>query len=844
MIHSCYPRNINTPLQHELEKQVFNMRKKASCALTRLEDGTLHTLTIKVKGRLYLFNVERKLGEGFTGKVYKMFDHVNRVAFAIKDSRNESEMNISTFSTECKVVQSRPLVDEDEAFWEMHPELNKVKTFPFIQALADGDLRQLLSTGAVLDKDQIFSIVDAVREQMLCLYRESEERYVYTDMKLENVFYKCQVINHGSTALTVFLGDLSSAVPLTDDKDESMANFTTTFLPPEGNLVSVNALQLDTNEARARKQGFLSWSLGILLLSLVLFLSEESEEDKQQVNGLLHHFASKNALYSLSIMQSAQGLLRKYYGKEELANLLQYDYLQRPQIENILDLLYPQSLNLLVFEPLVPQEKAIEKVRYVIFQMSNAFNTLQSIYTYSTQLGVYDNHTVERASALWTFIDQLNDEYLNISRLFKNNFKEQFPEIDNPDFHANFENSQKIVEILKRNLQEDPVNETNLVLQNNHYANVAQTGQLAYRLFTQQNNRQQVSDLFRVPGSAISQKANHILFTLVRAIQRNNLPQYFEPNFVFSYYTNPPLGGLLTMSIDHKTNRKPKNSNHYNYFDIATLLVLTWQSLTTQIQYAVQHIRSIMLFSGETQERVNNITSDTSTKNVVEQKLKKLLDSLTEYVQNQVSDIERTQSENMTLCNDQNLAQWILTLKTTWLTCHNTIYDITILKTAVYALSDLLDNYVLRGNQEEWLQLMLTKFDESMSYHDICKVLDTYVILYAQLFSNKKLTGPIECNDQFDFQLHQTLLNTKQFEESGVNSLDIIRGRYVSEMYITEMDSFVEQWRTGKIVKNQAKTKAKASYGSLMQFLSDNSDVGFDVTIYIRQANELLSMLK
>ena len=78
-------------------------------------------------------------------------------------------------------------------------------------------------------------VVDEVRRQVLCLLERSAGRYVYTDMKMENVFYRRE--RGAPTGFAIRLGDLGSMVPARggalerDDGGETYYTFTYPCLP-------------------------------------------------------------------------------------------------------------------------------------------------------------------------------------------------------------------------------------------------------------------------------------------------------------------------------------------------------------------------------------------------------------------------------------------------------------------------------------------------------------------------------------------------------------------------------------------------------------------------------------
>lgn len=108
-------------------------------------------------------------------------------------------------------------------------------------------------------------IVEEVRRKVLCLLRESGGRYVYTDMKMENVFYREDPVS--PTDFVIKLGDLGSMVPteIPPLDEGGAAEYEYTFTYPCLPYGAKNRAFFDKTE----KERCLAFQLGMLLAALL-----------------------------------------------------------------------------------------------------------------------------------------------------------------------------------------------------------------------------------------------------------------------------------------------------------------------------------------------------------------------------------------------------------------------------------------------------------------------------------------------------------------------------------------------------------------------------------------------
>lgn len=268
LFETCDIKNINTVLQQHLEDKIF-ARGPLHIKFSRTETRELNCMWLKVDGELYMFHNSKRLGQGATGTVYMMEDFDHHVAFAVKESITSNDMVLSDRLIEqnCDVLKSRYVGYGEDSYWK--DRVGEERLYLFIMELADGDMTHLLDVKkASMSAHMAVQVVEKLRQQMLCLFNLTPDReYAYCDVKLQNIFYKCAPGNLQD--IRVFLGDLESAVPVQVSKLEY--NYNSTHSPPEGSRVRMYGFESESSQARRR--GFLSWNIGIALLSMTMFFT-------------------------------------------------------------------------------------------------------------------------------------------------------------------------------------------------------------------------------------------------------------------------------------------------------------------------------------------------------------------------------------------------------------------------------------------------------------------------------------------------------------------------------------------------------------------------------------------
>ena len=267
------PKNINKDNQNRLDSYLFGNRYNPN-DVTINSKGDRCEIHIGNQGEknnsnpnYYLFSSSNTIGSGASGTVLKYVDANKRVALAVKFTADNEEEEISNAlnNSNCHILKMRQsgknwtvpraiLWRLFSVFWS-----TAISGFSYFMELADGDLY-----GFLMDEDirpelknhpKIFlDIAETIRVQLLCLFNLNKN-YVYTDIKLANILYKCDEHNN----VHFMLGDLGSAVP--SDSGDYIATY-----PP------VNFGQgLFKLKTLLEKESTLSWQMGILLISLFPF---------------------------------------------------------------------------------------------------------------------------------------------------------------------------------------------------------------------------------------------------------------------------------------------------------------------------------------------------------------------------------------------------------------------------------------------------------------------------------------------------------------------------------------------------------------------------------------------
>ena len=257
----CNFRDENRQAQEAFDEYLFHNYTPAD-----LSQNMLFPNVLTINGIDFTF-VVNVLGEGGYGKVFKLESPGHHLNLAIKFGRNNDEDVISQALndeiTECNCLRVRPVGKQI-----YNPIDNRFENNGYFMELAEGTLDQylikikhidpLMDTDILYCTENIKRIIENIRRQMVCIYAMDpphKNEYVYTDLKLANVLYKCRDTSDLNQT-SFILGDLGSAVP---DSGSYIATY-----PPYEHRFSGGFFALNTKN---EKESAMSWELGVLLLA-------------------------------------------------------------------------------------------------------------------------------------------------------------------------------------------------------------------------------------------------------------------------------------------------------------------------------------------------------------------------------------------------------------------------------------------------------------------------------------------------------------------------------------------------------------------------------------------------
>ena len=320
---------INPNEQKNFDKRVFSKTNNTLTFTLTKKGLTEEKFIIKIKingGEEYIFT-STLIGKGSFGKIYKLYNKKFKVEFGLKIEEEPTEKNISEFLDDksCNLLKVKYIGYESSLGQHF-----------YLMELADGNLNSLADKfhacnikkkyDLSLSRTFFRDVAEEIRKQMVCLLKESNYEYVYVDIKLENILYKCiKGENKGENKVKIFLGDLGSAVSYFP------GFFVHTFMPIE--YTDIHFFKLDTNY---KKEQTLSWMIGIILLSFINSKLAYANLSAKTISKLTQD--NFNKVYTM---------LYNNYGKE-LASYLNPDPTKRPNIFETLPVINLSFLNTIV----------------------------------------------------------------------------------------------------------------------------------------------------------------------------------------------------------------------------------------------------------------------------------------------------------------------------------------------------------------------------------------------------------------------------------------------------------------------------------------------------------------
>lgn len=785
----CNIKHINYALQKKLEDTIF-APKPLPCKIIRSKEGTIESMWLYLENVLYTFQNTKLLGEGLTSSVYMMEDVEHRVAFAVRDSKDMSDFQLTglLMETNCEVLKSRYVSYGDEEYWTLHPELEKQHVF--IMELAEGTLLELLQEKkAHMSAATALVVVENLRQQMVCLYELDPIRhlFVYCDVKPQNILYKCDSFGNLSR-IRVFLGDLASAVPAEVDRNTRNYVYDYTYSPREG--TGIHESIFSTPAGEVRKKQLLSWNVGVALLFMTSFFmpeandtgimlfqyvrNEELQRDLQRKNKVIPHSKIQNYLTSC---------YREVHS-QSMGNYLQDTPELRP------DIMFPLTTKSTFIEAYLKYEtdKDYNKLyRELLDLYQNA------IRVYSSALGIGSNTDSPYLDLNQVTAVKTSYELLSNSLLRCIDMKDIL--ISHPSMAYNtsyiIEIKNKLDEYVKTiisiqvALELKPSNpnlvDVELVKADPMFTNVQftcdlSTTKLALQLLQVETFNTDVTEEFVQPGVHESKK---LLLDLLLQIVDNNIPSYLRKLLCFSVYMTPSVFVTYT---DLKLAQEPDDLG--NPFTNALLLYQSWESHTRQIR-ELTTLRNNLLSPESIQSAVAEI-DQFQTKNSGISNIRFLLNlrALLQSLEAETLRIVTAVAEDDSSIDD--LEERVKGLKLYLNQMRNAVYYCTVVINTCSYLQNLYAEYENRQLGVDF-SVYLTSLDKNIDFSnfvDTCIDLDRYVILYRYCFyMDLKVPYSVNSWEKFTIQVQQTIDDNSMFDADGNNVLTLVRLNFRVNMY-------------------------------------------------------------
>ena len=289
----CKPRKQNLAMQKIVDDFLFGIGKKLNVNFTFISKKQL---VLKIGSINFNFKFEKTLGSGTYGTVSSYRDPINNVYIAIKESEDdEDEISNALLNSNCNTLRSRSLGKIGKG------RKNRI----YAMELAEGDLLRLAYDVKKPTSVQfIFNIVEQIRRQMICIYELTPKLYfMYADMKLINVLYKCDNPDD-LNSYRVFIGDLGGAVPT--PISNNTYSYITTYPPlPMRSLVTI--------KNKKEHLDFMAWQIGVLLLLMRIFLFSSKTKMIEEMAFIDNYFYHRNLPSNPSFLEKFKKILRDTY---------------------------------------------------------------------------------------------------------------------------------------------------------------------------------------------------------------------------------------------------------------------------------------------------------------------------------------------------------------------------------------------------------------------------------------------------------------------------------------------------------------------------------------------------
>lgn len=241
--------NVNVRIEHTNnpwdDDQVFFE------SLEMLEEGGMPNFRIVVGDEdlndLFTLMWTKPLGSGNYGEVVYYYDEENKVELCVKQEKQsqlykggiEEEISEILIENGCNSIPVKYIKNDNGIHY-------------YVMEVGTGDLFKMLRK-TEFSVNQLKHISEEIRKQLICLWSNG---FVYTDLKVDNILFKCNSKHNFS----IHLADLGSAVI------NNIGEFISSFKPPE---YIFDGLLRDSNK-------ILCWNLGILMLQITNIIEKRN----------------------------------------------------------------------------------------------------------------------------------------------------------------------------------------------------------------------------------------------------------------------------------------------------------------------------------------------------------------------------------------------------------------------------------------------------------------------------------------------------------------------------------------------------------------------------------------
>ena len=825
---ACEIKRLDFQLQRSLEEQVFstnpltahiNYINPTKKGFLRVQDLHLHVNEIQ-----YKFYKNKTIGEGSFGIVSVFYSKKHRVAFAVKETQEPDEVDVTQelLKHQCHVLRSRYL-------GEASLGADMPTTYVFLMELADGDMTHLLEKKAVMTPQTAVYIVEQLRQQMLCLLdMTSDHRYLYTDMKLENILYKCDHENDFSN-IRVFLGDLGSAAPYFIAR-KRLYSYPSTF-PPYAKGITISESEFSTEQAKKYKESVLSWNVGIALLSLTTFFPTETTGERfGTIIMYLDHYKPDEKIQRRLTIENfrvsnhvIQQFLDEHY-KSIIYPVLRKSpgfYLDiissvRPNIRLPISTTTNPVINIALMLDIYDAEDVNELIDRLEGLVQRASVELESMQNAESLIHI--NNDMAFISGAFTRYRQLYDAlmYLHKKKKVRDShllhFATRLTDLGN---------------VLKqaRALQQQ-FSEYVHIVSNVLFTDKPQAAKVAVNQFMHNHMSTEVVPNFveAAPVKSIHFATRVLLDLLKLLVNNETLPHYLKETLAFSECSTPTMtDGKFLMLVSHSTDTPLNGVPLVN----AMLLTMSWNCY-------MDNVKLLQLEVIKEQQTVQNIQIVGVNSYLLP--LVQDVQNMINYFGTQIkSDTDKT-IQDIPVDHEvttSNLMFQLLTLKDCYLGLQAIRYICLVLK----EVSESLVKVPQHLNTSDKIQTLVQCVKEQLAnvpaddFLRKCFVIDLFLNFYMKCYDN---ANPLPCDSNLENNLLKKVDSNMILEDYTFSFMRCI-------LRVTNLLGNIDSLRNN--TETQAKKDASDARQQIIHLCEMYKQVPFDGNMYVQLANDILKQM-